>query len=53
VTFKGKLPFTALYTRQLFAYGFGKKRLGSQNIQDWLCKNPAQVSLIKILDTRH
>jgi hypothetical protein len=53
VTFKGQLPFTALYTRQLFASVFGKKRLGSQYIQDWLCKNPEQVTLIKILDTRH
>jgi hypothetical protein len=44
--------YIALYFRQFFTYGFDKKRLISQDIQDSLCKNPTEVTLIKFFDTK-
>ncbi len=39
---KGLLLFSSSYFRQFLTYGFDKKkRLGSQDTQDWLCKNPS------------
>jgi hypothetical protein len=47
-----QLSFTALYFSQFFTYGFDKKEIGSQDIQDWFRKNPTQVTLIKCLDIK-
>jgi hypothetical protein len=37
---------TALYFRQFSTYGFDKKKLGSQDKQDWLCKNSTKFIFI-------
>ncbi len=37
---------------QLFSYCFDKKGLGSLDLQEWLCKNPTCISLIKFFDIR-
>jgi hypothetical protein len=48
----GQQLLTAKAFRQLFTYCFEKKGLGSQDIQECLCKNLTKVTLIKPFDTR-